>query len=143
MAVTLPSIRVTPRTRKIESVYSDFHKDLTVNPFSNDLALKKDEEAVKEALKNIIFMDKGEKLFQPTFGGNIRAMLFELNTPVTLKLIQEQIKTTINNYEPRVELIDVEVYSLIDNNNVVIKIIYALRNREEQLQVEFVLERVR
>lgn len=143
MAVTLPSIRVTPRTRKIESVYSDFHKDLTVNPFSNDLALKKDEEAVKEALKNIIFMDKGEKLFQPTFGGNIRAMLFELNTPVTLKLIQEQIKTTINNYEPRVELIDVEVYSLIDDNSVVIKIIYALRNREEPLQIEFILERVR
>jgi phage baseplate assembly protein W len=142
MAV-LPSTRVTPRTRKIESVYSDFHKDLTVNPFSNDLALKKDEEAVKEALKNIIFMDKGEKLFQPTFGGNIKAMLFELNTPVTLKLIQEQIKTTINNYEPRVELIDVEIYSLIDNNSVVIKIIYALRNREEPLQVEFILERVR
>lgn len=142
MAV-LPSTRVTPRTRKIESVYSDFHKDLTVNPFSNDLALKKDEEAVKEALKNIIFMDKGEKLFQPTFGGNIRAMLFELNTPVTLKLIQEQIKTTINNYEPRVELIDVEVYSLIDDNSVVIKIIYALRNREEPLQIEFILERVR
>lgn len=143
MAATLPSVRVTPRTRKIESVYSDFHKDLTVNPFSSDLSLKKDEEAVKEALKNIIFMDKGEKLFQPTFGGNIKAMLFELNTPVTLKLIQEQIKTTINNYEPRVELIDVEIYSLIDNNSVVIKIIYALRNREEPLQVEFILERVR
>lgn len=143
MSVTLPSARVTPRTRKIESVYSDFHKDLTVNPFSGDLSLKKDEEAVKEALKNIIFMDKGEKLFQPTFGGNIRSMLFELNTPVTLKLIQEQIKTTINNYEPRIELIDVEVYSLIDDNSVVIKILYALRNREEPLQIEFILERTR
>jgi uncharacterized protein len=139
----LPSTRITPRTRKIESVYSDFHKDLTLNPFSGDLSLKKDEESVKEALKNIIFMDKGEKLFQPTFGGNIRAMLFELNTPVTLKLIQEQIKIAINNYEPRIELIGVEIYSLIDDNSVVIKIIYALRNREEPLQVEFILERVR
>ena len=139
----LPSNKITPRTRKIDPIYTDFYKDLTVNPFSGDLALKKDEESVKEALKNIIFMDKGEKIFQPTFGGNIRAMLFELNTPVTLKLIQEQIKTTINNYEPRVELIDVEVYSLIDDNSVVIKIIYALRNREEPLQVEFILERVR
>jgi phage baseplate assembly protein W len=139
----LPKPRITPRTRKIEPVYADFHKDLTVNPFSNDLALKTDEEAVKESLKNIILMDKGEKLFQPSFGGNIRAMLFELNSPATIKLIQEQIKSTINNYEPRVELIDVEVYSLIDDNRVVIKIIYALRNREEPLQVEFILERVR
>lgn len=139
----LPQTRVTPRTRKIDSVYSDFYKDLTRNPFSNDLALKVDEEAVKESLKNIILIDKGEKLFQPSFGGNIRAMLFELNSPVTIKLIQEQIKTTINNYEPRAQLIDVEVYSLIDDNKVAIKIIYSLRNREEPLQVEFILERVR
>lgn len=141
--VLLPQTRVTPKTRKIESVYADFHKDLTLNPFSNDLALKTDEEAIKESLKNIILMDKGEKLFQPSFGGNIRAMLFELNSPATIKLIQEQIKSTINNYEPRVELIGVEVYSLIDDNRVAIKIIYALRNREEPLQVEFILERVR
>lgn len=141
--VILPQTRVTPRTRKIESVYSDFHKDLTTNPFSKDLALKTDEEAVKESLKNIILIDRGEKLFQPSFGGNIRAMLFELNSPATIKLIQEQIKSTINNYEPRAQLIDVEVYSLIDDNKVAIKIIYALRNREEPLQVEFILERVR
>jgi phage baseplate assembly protein W len=141
--IILPKPIVTPRFRKIEPIYSDFHKDLTTNPFSEDIALKTDEEAVKESLKNIILMDKGEKLFQPTFGGNIRAMLFELNTPATIKLIQEQIKNTINNYEPRVELISVEVYSLIDNNNVVIKIIYSLRNREEPLEVEFVLERIR
>jgi phage baseplate assembly protein W len=139
----LPQTRITPRTRKVETVYADFHKDLTVNPFSNDLALKTDEEAIKESLKNIILMDKGEKLFQPGFGGNIRAMLFELNSPATIKLIQEQIKSTINNYEPRVQLIDVEVYSLIDDNRVAIKIIYALRNREEPVQVEFILERVR
>jgi phage baseplate assembly protein W len=88
-------------------------------------------------------MDKGEKLFRPSFGGNIKAMLFELNSPATIKLIQEQLKSTINNYEPRVELISVEVYSLIDDNRVVIKIIYALRNREEPIQVEFILERVR
>lgn len=139
----VPQTRITPRTRKVEAVYADFHKDLTTNPFSNDLALKTDEEAIKESLKNIILMDKGEKLFQPSFGGNIRAMLFELNSPATIKLIQEQIKSTINNNEPRVQLIDVEVYSLIDDNKIAIKIIYALRNREEPVQVEFILERVR
>ena len=138
-----PIKTITPRTRKISPLYADFHKDLTVNPFSNDIALKTDEEAIKEALKNLIFMDKGEKLFQPYFGGNIRAMLFELNSPATIKIIQEQIKTTINNYEPRVQLIDVEVYSLIDDNRVAIKILYALRNREEPIQVEFILERIR
>lgn len=141
--IILPQTRVTPRTRKVETVYADLHKDLTTNPFSNDLALKTDEEAIKESLKNIILMDRGEKLFQPSFGGNIKAMLFELNSPATIKLIQEQIKSTINNYETRVQLISVEVYSLIDDNKIAIKIIYALRNKEEPIQVEFILERVR
>jgi phage baseplate assembly protein W len=134
---------ITPRTRKISPIYADFHKDLTVNPFTGDLALNTDEEAIKEALKNLIFMDKGEKLFQPYFGGNIRAMLFELNSPATMKLIQEQIKTTINNYEPRAELINVEVYSIIDDNKLVVKIVYALRSREDPIEVEFILERAR
>lgn len=134
---------ITPRTRKIGPIYADFHKDLTTNPFSNDLAIKTDEEAVKEALKNLILMDKGEKLFQPYFGGNIRAMLFELNSPATLKIVQEQIKTTINNYEPRAELISVEVYSLIDDNKLSVKIIYALKSKEDPIEVEFILERVR
>jgi phage baseplate assembly protein W len=138
-----PIKTITPRTRKISPLYADFHKDLTVNPFSNDIALKTDEEAIKEALKNLIFMDKGEKLFQPYFGGNIRAMLFELNSPATIKIIQEQIKTTINNYEPRAELIGVEVYSIIDDNKVSVKILYALRSREDPIEVEFILERVR
>jgi hypothetical protein len=65
--VILPQTRITPRTRKVETVYADFHKDLTMNPFSNDLALKTDEEAIKESLKNIILMDKGEKFFQPGY----------------------------------------------------------------------------
>jgi phage baseplate assembly protein W len=133
---------ITPLKRKI-SLYSDFHKDLTVNPISLDLAVKRDEEAVRESIKNLILTNKGERLFQPLLGGNITAQLFENITPATIKLIQEQVKNTITQYEPRAELIDVIVQSSIDNNKVEITIHFYVSNVEQPVTVTVFLERTR
>ena len=133
---------ITPLKAR-QSLYSDFYKDMTFNPITNDLAVKYDEDAVKESIKNIILTDRGERLFQPTLGGDIRAMLFENNTPATLKIIQEQVKTIINSYETRANVIDVQTTSNIDDNVVAVKIIFAIRNREDPVTVTVFLERVR
>lgn len=133
---------ITPLSRTV-NLYSDLYKDLTVNPISEDLALKLDEESVKESIKNLILTDKGERLFQPNIGGNIRAMLFENNTPATTKIIQNQIETIIKQYEPRAELIDVQVNSAIDDNSVTVKIIFYISNRQVPITVSVFLERIR
>jgi phage baseplate assembly protein W len=133
---------LTPLKRRL-SLYSDFHKDLTVSPISNDLAVKRDEAAVKEAMKNLILTDRGERLFQPFLGGDIRSMLFEQMTPATLKLLEEKVKEVINNHEPRVELIRVEVLGDYDKNGVYVNIYFFLRNYEEELSLTVFLERVR
>jgi phage baseplate assembly protein W len=129
--------------RKRQSIASDLHKDLTVNPISNDLALKRDEEAVKESIKNLILTDQGERLMRPYIGGNIRAMLFENITPITIKLIQEQIKDTIQTYEPRARLIDVVVTSAIDDNSVQVAIYFYINNVEQPITLNVFLERTR
>ena len=133
---------ITP-LRKKTSIYSDFHKDLTVNPISEDLALKRDEEAVKESLKNLILTDRGERLMQPYIGGDIRAMLFENNTPAVIKMIQERIKTTIETYEPRASLIDVNVLSTLDDNTVKVDIYFYINNVVEPIALSVFLERIR
>jgi phage baseplate assembly protein W len=133
---------ITP-TRKRQSLYSDFHKDLTINPISEDLAVKRDEEAVKESIKNLILTDKGERLMQPLLGGNIRAMLFENNTPATIKMIQEQIKDTIRQYEPRATLIDVTVQSSLDESAIEVAIFFYINNVEQPISVTVFLERTR
>lgn len=133
---------ITP-VRKKQSLFSDFHKDLTQNPISEDLALKRDEEAVKESIKNLILTDKGERLMQPLIGGNIRAMLFENNTPATIKFIQEQIKTTIEEYEPRATLIDVIVQSSLDENTINVSIYFYINNIEQPITLTVFLERTR
>lgn len=136
-------VQIVGPVRKRTSLFSDFHKDLTVNPISGDLAVKRDEEAVKESIKNLILTDKGERLMQPTIGGNIRAMLFENITPAVIKMIQEQIKTTIETYEPRASLIDVNVLSSIDDNRVEVNIYFYINNATQPISLSVFLERIR
>jgi phage baseplate assembly protein W len=133
---------VTP-VRKRQSLFADFHKDLTQNPISEDLAVKRDEEAVKESIKNLILTDRGERLMQPLVGSNIRAMLFENNTPSTIKMIQDLITETIQTYEPRATLLDVVVQSSLDDSTVEVGIYFYINNVEQPITLTVFLERTR
>jgi phage baseplate assembly protein W len=133
---------ITP-VRKRQSLFSDFHKDLAQNPISEDLALKRDEEAVKESIKNLILTDRGERLMQPLVGSSIRSMLFENNTPSTIKVIQELITETIQTFEPRATLIDVIVQSSLDDSTVEVGIYFYINNVEQPVTLTVFLERTR
>lgn len=133
---------VTPITKK-KILYSDFFKDLTQNPLSLDLATKINEESVKESIKNLVLTDRGERLFQPNLGSDVKASLFELNTPVGIKILQEKIRAVLVNYEPRAEIIDIRIDSRIDDNSVKIEIFFAVQNKEEPIAVTVFIERTR
>lgn len=132
----------TPNSKKI-SIYSDFKKDLEISPLSSDLTLHKDEDSVKESIKNLILTDRGERLMQPELGGNITAMLFENLTPATLKLIEDNVRTTIRLYEPRAELQNVAVTSNIDDNTVRVRITFYIKNVQQPIDLDVFLERTR
>lgn len=132
----------TPITKRA-NLYSDFKKDLKRSPISQDVALLKDEDAVKESIRNLILTDPGERLMQPFIGGGIRALLFENVTPGILKLIEERVKNTINTYEPRCELIDVTVSSIIDDNTVRVSVIFYIKNSNQPIELDVILERIR
>ena len=133
---------ISPVRKKI-SLNSDFRKNLLISPVSKDLALLKDEDSVKESIKNLILTDRGERLMQPYIGGNIRAMLFENLTPGTLKLIEDRVTSTIQTYEPRAELINVSVSSDPDNGEVYVGITFYVRQVEQPIQLDVVLQRTR
>lgn len=80
---------------------------------------------------------------QPNIGSDVRASLFENATPVTLKILEERVKDVINNFEPRVSLIDVDVTSLYDDNRVQVTIYFYVKNREDPLSVDVFIDRVR
>lgn len=134
---------ITPTSRRRPETYSDFHKDLTQSPVNFDLARKIDEESIKESIKNLILTDRGERLFQPTLGCDIRKMLFENISPDVIIVIKEMIKATIQNYEPRCNLIAVDVLSSIDDNSITIIITFNVINIAEPVTLTITLDRVR
>ena len=132
----------TPRTKK-PVLYSDFRKDLAKSPVSNDIALLKDEDSVKESIKNLILTDPGERLMQPFIGGGIRALLFENITPAVIKIIEDRVRTTVEIYEPRAELMDVTVSSNIDDNQVGVTVRFYVQSQQQPIVLNVILERIR
>jgi phage baseplate assembly protein W len=132
----------TPRTKK-PVLYSDVRKDLALSPISSDIAVLKDEDSVKESIKNLILTDPGERLMQPYIGGGIRALLFENITPGLIKIIEDRVTTCIETYEPRCELIDVTVSSNIDDNTIGILIRFFVQSQQQPITLNVILERIR
>ena len=132
----------TGKTKKI-TIYQDFKKNLEISPVSSDLTVHKDEDAVKESIKNLILTDRGERLMQPNLGGNINAMLFENITPAVLTLIEDRVRETIELHEPRAELEDVIVSSNLDDNVVSVKIVFYISNVQQPITLDVFLERTR
>lgn len=133
---------ITPLTRRKET-YSDFYKDLTISPVNSDLARKTDEESIKESIRNLILTDRGERLFQPELGCDIRKILFENIGPETIVTAREMIKSVINNYEPRCGLIGVDVYGSKDDHTINITITFNVINKQEPITLNLTVDRVR
>jgi phage baseplate assembly protein W len=133
---------ITPLTKKRE-IYSDIGKDFLLNPVSSDVSRKINEESIKESIKNLVLTDRGERLFQPNVGCDIRAMLFENFTQETVDTMRNMIFETIEAYEPRCELLGVDVTGKIDSNNINVTITFAVIINEEPITLEILLNRIR
>ena len=131
----------TPLTQRV--VYSDFFTDLDKHPIRNTVLRKTNVDAVKQSLRNLMLTDKGERLFQPNLGGNIRAMLFENITAQTFLTMQEHIKDVITAHEPRADVIDVYIAQTSQEHEVQITIVFRIVNVQEPVTLELLLERVR
>lgn len=123
-------------------IYRDLNTNFEANPFSMDLSTVTDENAITQSIKNIILTDKYEVPFEPNFGGNVNALLFEIPSPLTEAQLREQIEFSIKNYEPRIELLDVIVQGDPDNNRYNIRIDYTSVIAESISSVNFFLERI-
>ena len=95
-----------------------------VNPLNDDLIGLKNENAIARSIRNIVFTLPGEKFFNESFGSRISASLFENIDDISAGLIVDEIEQSINNYEPRVELISVESFPDFDNNGFDVIITY-------------------
>lgn len=129
---------ITSRTR----LYRDIDLSFTAKP-NGELYVKRDAAAVTQALKNLIQTNYFEKPFQPFFGGNIRAMLFELVDEDSEEELAEQIVKAINAYEPRAKLLHLDVDVEPDQNSLRVRIEYQVVNTDEVITFTTSVSRLR
>ena len=96
--------------------FKDINLSFKRHPVTNDVVTIRDEDAIKRSVRNIIFTILGEKPFEPEFGSIINEALFELNTDLNEIRISDEIKNSLENYEPRISGISVSVSVYPDSN---------------------------
>ena len=123
--------------------FSDLDLNFTAHPVTKDITRRFDENAVKASLKNLIFTQNYERPFHSEIGSPIRALLFEPASPLVIASMKKAIYDMVNNFEPRVRLIDVQVRYMPDSNDIGVTIVFSIINTEKPLTLDLVLERTR
>ena len=129
---------------RVSQGFKDISMTFQSNPLNSDLIALKNENAIARSIRNIVFTVPGEKFFDPDFGSSISQSLFENIDDISASIIVDEIRQSITNYEPRVRLIDVNVYPNFDNNSFDVIIVYEVIGADiPPQQLEFVLQPTR
>lgn len=130
-------------TKKIPDLFSDFLNDLTPHPFTKDVGRVKNDQSIKQALKNIILTNLGERFYQPNIGSDVYRSLFEPNDSIMEENLKFAIENAIRFHEPRVSILNIDVNSFSEEDRVAINIVFSIINSVQVQSVNLILRRVR
>lgn len=130
-----------PKT--IKDRYKDLNLAFIPNPVRKDISTLSDTDAVKRSVVNLVLTKHFERPFHPELGCNVTALLFENITPITAIGIKRSVEDVIQNFEPRVRLISVDVNVNPDSNGYDVTITFYVENINEIQVIDFFLERLR
>ena len=126
---------------RVSQGFKDISMTFQSNPLNDDLIAIKNENAIARSLRNIVYTLPGEKFFNQSFGSRITESLFENIDDITATVIVDEIRESINNYEPRVEVDDVKAFPDYENNSFDVIITYDVIGSEIPTQeLQFVLQ---
>ena len=129
-------------------IYKALNIFFTKHPLTSDVSKVTDVQAIKRSVRNLVLTNKGERLFHPEIGGNVRQSLFQNFTPISVIELQSAITDDIRTYEPRVILEEVVVNEAtaldLDANRLRIIVQFSLANEPNTIEeVEVFLDRIR
>ena len=129
---------------RVSQSFKDISASFKVNPLNEDLIATKNETAIARSVRNLILTKQGERFFTPILGSQVSALLFENIDKLTASAIADEIRITIDNFEPRVELTEVDVFPDYDNSEFNVTIRYKIIGIDVQpQQLSFVLQPTR
>jgi phage baseplate assembly protein W len=125
----------------IKTFFSDLPLDISIDP-SGDIGLAINASAIKQSLRMIIETGRGTRLFLPEYGARIRAFLFEPFDETTAKRIGEELRESIQNYESRITLLDINVIMRDATTSYDVEVIYQITNTRVTDTVVITLEKL-
>ena len=129
---------------RVSQGFKDISMSFQTNPLNSDLIALKNATAISRSLRNIVLTVPGEKFFNERFGSRVSESLFENVDSITANIIEGEIRTSIQNYEPRVKLLKVQANADPDNNNFDVVIEYQIIGADVPPQsLQFVLQPTR
>ena len=131
-------------TQRTSRRFKDISLSFSPHPVTKDLPVLLNERAIVRSVRNLVETIPTERFFDSTLGTDIRASLFENFNATTVTIIEDQVRSTIRRYEPRVDDIGVEVDGLPDRNALEVKVIFTINGLKTPPQdLTFILEPTR
>ena len=129
---------------RISRAFKDISLSFTPHPVTKDLSILKNENAIKKSVRNLIQTIPTERFFNPVLGSEVRDSLFEFVDFGTASVIEEQILTTLNNFEPRIDNVSVDVFPKPNLNEFEVTVFFNIVGQQVPAQeFTFILEATR
>ena len=124
--------------------FKDISLSFSPHPVTKDLPVLVNERAIVRSVRNLVETIPTERFFNPLLGTDIRDSLFENFSRTTVTIIEDQIRDTVRNFEPRVDEIGVEVVGRPDDNALDVKVLFTIKGLDIPQQFfSFILEPTR
>jgi len=123
--------------------YKDLDFTFKQNPNTNDVGIKKNNDAVKQSVLNILRTNHGERPFNYNFGANLRAYLFENMTSITAAQMSTSVNTALQNWEPRIEVLNTNIQAKASENDVYVTVTGRVKSSNEIIDITTTIERLR
>ena len=131
----------SPRKSK---AFKDISLSFDPHPVTKDLPVIANERAIVRSVRNLVETIPTERFFDSNLGSDVRELLFENFAGSSVMILEDMIRTTIRNYEPRVGDIGIEVDAIPETNNVDVKVLFEIKGLDAPVQsFSFILEPTR
>lgn len=123
--------------------YTDINLMFNPHPYSKDILTRKNIDAVKTSIQNLILTKNYERPFHPEIGSQVSNLMFENFIPSTVAALKKSIEDTISKFEPRASIIDINIIDNSEQNAVDIEVTFSLNNVTSPVTVLTTINRVR
>ena len=124
--------------------FKDISLSFSPHPVTKDLPILANERAISRSVRNLVETIPTERFFDSNLGSDVRELLFENFAGSSVMILEDMIRTTIRNYEPRVGDIGIEVDAIPDSNNIDVKVLFEINGLDAPVQsFSFILEPTR